>query len=131
MRNLPRSFGAVLVGALTGIVLSIGTDQALHAAGVFPAIGQPMADRLLVWATVYRTLYGVLGSYLTALTAPRKPMVHAMVLGLLGLIANIAGAAVGWNRGQHWYPLALTVLALPTAWLGAKLFLLRQPGRDG
>ena len=82
-----------------------------------------MADRLLGLATLYRTVYGVLGSYLTARLAPRRPMLHAMVLGTLGLAANIAGTVTAWNRadvvGHRWYPIALIVLALPTAWLGA------------
>jgi hypothetical protein len=37
------------------------------------------------------------------------------------------GAVVTWNRalGPHWYPLALVVTALPTAWLGGKLRLMQ------
>jgi hypothetical protein len=35
------------------------------------------------------------------------------------------GAAVTWNKGPafgpHWYPVALIVLAMPTAWAGAKI----------
>ena len=52
-------------------------------------------------------------------------MLHAMVLGFLGLAANVAGAVATWSRvpslGPHWYPVALTALALPTAWAGGKL----------
>lgn len=132
-RNVPRSIGAVIAGVAVGVILSIGTDFALHAAGILPAIGQPMSDGLFGLAAFYRTVYGILGSYLTARLAPGKPMLHAMVLGFLGLAANILGAVATWNRGaalgHHWYPVTLIVLALPTAWLGAKLFLLRQAER--
>jgi multisubunit Na+/H+ antiporter MnhB subunit len=52
-------------------------------------------------------------------------MGHALVLGGLGLIVSIVGAIVTWNRqpslGPHWYPVALIVLAIPTAWAGGKL----------
>ena len=38
--------GAVLAGVLVIVVLSIATDGALHASGVYPPLGQPMADGL-------------------------------------------------------------------------------------
>jgi hypothetical protein len=52
-------------------------------------------------------------------------MGHALVLGVLGLIVSIVGAVATWNRqpslGPYWYPVALVVLAIPTAWAGGKL----------
>jgi hypothetical protein len=39
-RRVLRGVGAVLAG----VILSIGTDVALHATGVFPPWGQPMVD---------------------------------------------------------------------------------------
>jgi hypothetical protein len=116
----------VLAGALAGIVLSVGTDEMLRVAGVFPPGGQPVADGPLLLATVYRTVYGVAGSYLTARLAPNQPMRHALVLGALGLAANIAGAVATWNAGPafgaKWYPLALIATAMPCAWAGGRLF---------
>jgi hypothetical protein len=41
---------------LVDIVLSIGTDALLHAAGIFPALGLQFPDRFLVTATAYRTV---------------------------------------------------------------------------
>ncbi len=78
-----RSIGAVIAGALTGIILSIGTDAALVAAAVFPPLTEPdqFTTPLLLLATLYRNIYGVAGSYLTARLAPRNPMGHALVLG--------------------------------------------------
>ncbi len=43
-RRILRRIGAVFAGLLAGAILSIGTDIALHASGVFPPLGQPMAD---------------------------------------------------------------------------------------
>jgi uncharacterized membrane protein YfcA len=48
-------------------------------------------------------------------------MAHALTLGALGVVLNIAGAWVNWSYGNHWYPIALVVTALPCAWLGGKL----------
>jgi hypothetical protein len=124
-RRMGRGICAVLAGVLTGMVLSIGTDMMLHGADVFPTLGPPMPDSLLLLATAYRTLYGVAGAYVTARLAPNRPMQHALVLGALGLAACSVGAAVTWNKGPafgpHWYPLALVVFALPPAWAGGGL----------
>jgi len=124
-RRTLRSVGAVLAGALAGIFLSLGTDLLMHAIGFFLPLGQPMASGPLLVATVYRTIYGVIGSYIAARLAPYRPMLHAMVLGFLGFLVSTIGAVVTWNReaefGPHWYPVALILLALPSAWLGGAL----------
>jgi hypothetical protein len=114
---------------LAVVVFSLGTDLALHAAGIFPALGDLMSDRLLVLATVYRTIYAVLGGYITARLAPNRPMQHALLNGLIGVALSTLGAVVTWNRalGPHWYPLVLVVTALPTAWLGGKLRVMQLP----
>ncbi len=98
-RRIGRSIGALLAGFLTVLILSLGTDFVLHAVGVFPRLGQPMADALLLLATVYRTVYGVAGSYITARLAPDRPMQHALAGGVVGLILSTVGAVVTWNRG--------------------------------
>jgi hypothetical protein len=67
----------VLTGILSGITLTIGTDLVLHAIGLFPPLGQPMGSALLLVATAYRTVYGVVSSYITARLAPDRPMQHA------------------------------------------------------
>jgi hypothetical protein len=95
-RNIGRSILAVLAGMVVGIVLTIGTDIALHAARVFPPWGESMAgyDGALFLATIYRTIYGVLGTYITACLAPGRPMQHALAGGFIGLVVSIVGAAV-------------------------------------
>jgi hypothetical protein len=134
-RRMGQSIVAVLAGMIVGIVLSLGTDLVLHMAHVFPPLGASMTgyDGPLLLATIYRTLYGVLSSYLAARLAPHRPMRHAMVLGALGFAVSILGAVVTWNKGPafgpHWYPVALIVLALPTAWLGGKLWLAQVGAR--
>ncbi len=126
-RRIGRSIGAVLAGMFSGIILTLGTDVVLHAIHVFPPWGQSMVgfDGPLLLATVYRTVYGVLGSYIIARLAPDRPMQHALVGGFVGLVVSILGAAVTWNKGPafgpHWYPVALVVLAMPQAWAGGKL----------
>lgn len=119
-----KSIGALLAGFVVVVILSLGTDLVLHAARVFPPWGESMVgyDGALLLATIYRTIYGVVGSYITAGLAPDRPMGHALVGGLMGLVICIAGAVATWNKGpafgSHWYPVALIVLATPDAWVG-------------
>jgi len=124
-RRVLRSIGAVLAGFLAIVISHIGADAVMHATGVFPPWGQPMSDALFLLATVYRTAFGVAGSYITARLAPNRPMQHALVGGVIGLVLSIAGAVATWNRGPefgpHWYPLALIATVMPCAWAGGKL----------
>ncbi len=127
--NLPRSIGAILAGIAFGIISSLATDQLLRVAGLFPPISIPMGEGQFAVATLYRTAYGVAGSYLTGCIAPRRPMLHAMILGVLGMIAAAAGAAAAWDKGPEfgprWYPLTLVALSLPQSWAGGRLAEMR------
>jgi hypothetical protein len=131
-RGMVRSIGALFGGFLAVVVLSIGTDVALLATGVFPPLGQPMSDALLLLATVYRSIYAIVGSYITARLAPDRPMQHALAGGAVGLVLSIEGAVLAWNTvstlGSHWYPLALVATAIPCAWAGGKLRLMQLRG---
>jgi hypothetical protein len=117
--------GAVVAGILVGAVLSLGTDQALHALGVFPPWGQITHDALpYLLAIAYRTLYAVLAFYVIARLAPRQPMKHVWVGAGVGLAASLAGvmAALTSDMGPVWYPVALAITTLPCAWLGGVLY---------
>jgi len=127
-RRIGRSILAVLAGIVVGIVLSTATDFGLHAIGLAPSIKDGWPNRLLALATAYRSIYGVLASYVIARLAPNRPMGHSLVAGTLGLIVSSLGAVAAWKTtvGQHWYPVALALTALPTAWIGAKLWLMQS-----
>ena len=116
---------AVAAGLVATALLSVGTDAVMHASGVFPPWGESMTDGLFVWATVYRVVYTVLGGYLTAALAPRRPIWHVMVLGAVGMLAATIGAVATWNAGPafgpRWYPILLIVTALPCVWAGGML----------
>ena len=126
---LPRAASAHLTGMMVVVIFSTASDAALHAIGVLPPLGQPMADSLLLLATAYRSVYAVAGSYLAARLAPDRHMQHALALGGVGLVASTLGAAATWNGGTafepKWYPLALTATAMPPAWIGGSLYRMR------
>jgi hypothetical protein len=124
-RRILRSVGAVVAGLLFVIIITTATDALMHATGIFPPWGQPMSDSLFLVALAYRIVYGIAGGYITARLAPDKPVKHALVLGVIGFVLSIAGAAATWNRGPEfgpkWYPVSLIVIAIPTTWIGGKL----------
>jgi len=122
-RQVGRSIWAIVAGFLAVVILSIGTDAVLHQLGIFPPLGQRMADRLFAWATIYRATYGIFGSYLTARLAPNRPMWHAMLGAGIGMLLGTAGAIATWNKdlGPHWYPVALIIQGIPCAWIGAQI----------
>ena len=132
-RRIGRSILAVLAGIVVGAALSLGTDALLKAFGVFPKLGNQMSEPLFLLATAYRIVYGILGSYVIARLAPDRPMQHALIGGVLGLVVSIVGAVVTWNRdlGPHWYAIGLAVTALPCAWVGGKLRLMQMRGAQG
>jgi hypothetical protein len=126
-----RSVLAVLAGLIANVVLSTATDLVLVAAGVFPPLsefGDPahFSDSLLLLALAYRTLFGVLGCYLTARLAPTRPMTHSLTLGGLGFAVGVIGAVVTWGTWTSWYSLAIIAVTLPSAWLGARIAQLRS-----
>ncbi|MFN7995623.1 MAG: hypothetical protein U0Q18_18580 [Bryobacteraceae bacterium] len=122
-----RSIGALVGGIAPAVVLSLATDAALRAIGVFPPAGYPPGSGALLLALIYRSAYGIAGSYLVARLAPDRPMGHALVSGTLGLLVSTAGLIATWNAeqvyGPRWYPLALVATALPCGWVGGWLYL--------
>ena len=118
-----RSIWAIVAGFLVVVVLSIGTDLVLHATHVYT--GPQLNDNQSALATAYRTLFAIVGSYITARLAPHKPMKHALIGAAVGTVIATGGAVATWNKdlGPHWYPIALVLTAFPTAWIGAKIRL--------
>jgi hypothetical protein len=130
--RLSRSLLAVIAGLLAVVLLSVVTDTLMHATGALPAFGEPMGHGHALLALAYRCLYGAAGGWLTARLAPSVPLQHALWLGVLALVISVAGAVATWNAGPQfgprWYSLALIAIAVPTAWLGGRLFERRTHG---
>jgi hypothetical protein len=129
-RTTLRSIGAIAAGLVATALLAAIADQLLHWLGVFPPWGQVTYEPMpYVLAVSYRTIFGVIGGYLTARLAPRVPLRHAVILGIVGVVVSLGGAvaAITADLGPAWYPMLLVALALPTAWLGGALYERRAP----
>ena len=125
MKTVLRGIAAIVAGVLIGAFLSILTDTILEQTGIVPSVADQMANGSPTWfliaATIYRCFYTVLSGYLGAKIAPSHPMRYAIALGCIALLANFAGVIAMWSLGQNWYPIILTILALPCAWYGGRL----------
>jgi len=121
-----KSVWAVLAGFIVIFILSTAMDAVMHVTGIFPPLGQAMSDGLFGWATVYRVVFSIIGCYVTARLAPNRPLTHALWLGVLGVVISFVATVVTWNKGPafgpHWYPIALVLVSIPCAWVGAMLY---------
>jgi hypothetical protein len=121
-KNIFKSIGAILGGIIAGAILSIATDFILEKTGVFP----PQKSGLFIWwmlllALIYRGIYTVFSGYVTSSWAPNKPMQHAIILGIIGVVVTILGSIANWDKSAGWYPIALILITLPCTWLGGKI----------
>jgi hypothetical protein len=117
-----KSIWAIVAGALFAIILTTLVDVTMLFSGVYPKRG--LTDATAMLATAYRAVFGIGGAWVTARLAPNKPMKHAIIGGVLGAVIGVIGVVVRWNSdlGPQWYSIGLAVLAIPQAWLGAKLY---------
>jgi hypothetical protein len=123
-----KSIGAVCAGIIVGAVLSLFTDMILKNLEIIPRDNLWVGTPVILFVLFYRTIYNILGSYIVARLAPRRPMLHALIVGAIGTIVSIIGAlaTATMNLGPAWYAWTLAALSLPSAWLGGKIYLLRK-----
>lgn len=122
LRTALSSTFAVLSGLVTTFVITTATDMTLHSVGLFPPFGQRMSDALFVLALAYRVPFNAAGCYVAARLSPGHPARHAYALGALGTVIASIGAVAMCEFGPLWYSLANIAIALPCAFLGARLF---------
>jgi len=125
-RKRLRSVGAILAGLVAILVLSNGTDAILEATGVFPPVAVQKEQGfdtpwMAALALVYRGVYAAVGGYVTAALAPNRPVSHAVILGIVGIVLGVLGAVATWGITPAWFNVLLLVIGLPCVLLGAKL----------
>jgi hypothetical protein len=127
-----KSILAVVAGFLTVVVLSSVTDVVMEKAGVFPPPTNPELYVTWMWvvALFYRTIYTILGGYITAYLAPQSVMKHVWTLAVLGQIGGLMGVYIGWDLGAKWYCIALAALAIPSVLFGAWLRTRKTGGSE-
>ena len=118
-----RSVLAVITGFVVIGLLAFGTDAVMHslAPGKFGPNNSVSDFGLLAFTEIYVFVYAVFGCWLCARIARRRPMFHALVLGVLGLVFNVVGASMTWQLYPRWYTVVGLLAVMPAAWVGGRL----------
>jgi hypothetical protein len=128
--SILKSIVAILAGIIFIVVTHTATDFILESLGIFPPPpnrAQPGQRFDVPWmvatALTYRIIFQIAGGYLTAFLAPSRPVLHSVILGLIGLVMSTAAAVtvIPLDWGPAWYPIALAISSLPSVWFGGWL----------
>ena len=118
-----RSVLAIVAGFILIGLLALGTDGLARA--IRPDIFGPNSStsnvNYLIIAIIYVGIYATAGCWLAATLAGRRPMLHALILGVLGLVFNLAAVPGMWALFPHWYTVVSLILVMPVAWLGGRI----------
>jgi hypothetical protein len=118
-----RSVWAVLAGFILIGILGFGTDAIMHAMSpwAYDERGGTSNIAILLVSMLYSAVYGLVGCYVAARLAPSKPMKHALILGLIGVVAAGAANMALWGHVPAWWAITNWLLVMPLAWLGGRL----------
>jgi FtsH-binding integral membrane protein len=91
------------------------------APTAFAANGQAHSMGVLMFVLAYTAVFGITGGYVTARFADRRPVAHAMALGVVALTISIIITIFAWSSRPAWYHIVALLLIVPAAALGGKL----------
>jgi hypothetical protein len=122
-----KSIGAILAGFALNVVLSVGADIAFNATGLFSMENfKANSNVAILIVIIYRFVFSIAGSYLTAKLAPGNPMKHSLLLGITGTVLSILATVAMWDTAEARYNIPVIVMCIPSAYFGAKLYLKKQ-----
>jgi len=113
----------LLAFIVTGL-LSTLTDFLLESIGVLPNPANGLFITWAIWMVLfYRAVYTILAGFIVAKLAPGKPMLHAMILGLIGTTITVLATNSPSLAGKAplWYGYTLAGITIPCLWLGVKI----------
>ena len=114
-----RSIVAVVAGFLLAVVLACGAGFVLitlfHREPVNDSDREPTMLVILLFTT---NASAAAGGYLAGWVAVRRPLAHAVALGIVGLLSSIPLAVAYWGNEPAWYHVGNLLLILPAAAVG-------------
>ena len=119
-----RSILAIVVGFVLTGALNVGTGTLLSrvAPDLVPPPGTPNGSTAgLLLISAYVALFGVLGCYVTARLAPSRPLLHALIMGAIALVMNIAMTIPVWSNAPAWFNVYNLLAVMPYAYVGGRI----------
>ncbi len=115
---MPRRLQSILALA-AGFVLIVILVFEADAAYLLPTPHDPASFALMLWSMLVCVASG---GYVTARLAPRRPLRHALELGLLVMFVTAVMYWLDVTPGNHAATqISVLIVILPAAWLGGTL----------
>src|SRR5690554_791105 len=122
--NIFKSIGVITLAFVAIALLSVVTDFLLESIGVLP---DPEKGLFETWAILlvlfYRAIFTIFGGFIIARFAPRKPMLHAVILGVIGTaitLLAVSNPEVA-QKSELWFGYTLAAITIPCLWLGVNI----------
>ena len=121
-----RSILALLAGFIAEPILVIAADLLYSHINphAFTAAGLVLGTAAVV-VLLYVQIINAISGYITGRIAPRNPVGHALILGVIGFVLCVIVSLKRWGLEPHWYLLGTIVLAIPSTVFGG--YLARRP----
>ena len=122
--NIFKSIGVIILAFVVTALLSVLTDFSLEAIGILP---NPEKGLFETWAILlclfYRGVYTVLAGFIISRLAPGKPMLHALILGVMGVALTLLAVSNSEfaQKSKLWFGYTLAAMTIPCLWLGVKI----------
>ena len=126
MKNVFKSIGVILLTFISITLLSIATDFLLESIGILPDPKKGLFD---TWAIIlvlaYRGIYTIFAGFIIAKLAPSKAILHAIILGAVGIIITILATndPSFADKAPLWFGYTMAVITIPCLWLGVNIQL--------
>ena len=123
-RNIFKSIGVILLAFVVNAMLSVLTDFLLESIGILPDPGKGLFE---TWAIIlvlfYRGVYTVFAGFIAARYAPVRPMLHAMIVGSIGIVITIIAVSSPSfaEKAPLWFGYTLVAITIPCLWLGVNI----------
>jgi len=123
-KGIFKSIGVILLAFVVITLLSMLTDYLLESIGVLP---NPQKGLFEKWAILlvlfYRGVYTIFAGFLVAKLAINKPMLHAIILGIIiTLITVMAVSSPSFaEKAPLWFGFTLAAITIPCLWLGVRI----------
>ncbi len=122
--NILKSIGVILLAFVVNALLSVLTDYLLERIGVLP---NPEKGLFATWAILlclfYRAFYGLLAGFIISKLAPNKPILHALILGVIGTAITLLAVSSPEfaEKSELWFGYTLAAITFPCLWLGVRI----------